>query len=174
MRCLDRYAGQCVTVLVAGLLLTGTAAAAKPDKLAAVIEHRLAGAGNVTFPMASVSDYFPSKMTKPKSGFYMYACTDSGQPFRFSVAIYRTVAEAATAYQQGIDHVRAIGGDFHAFFQVRSGRVLYMGSTAGGPSPSNPPLPLKAFHGVVGLAQGASWARGQGCRPTAPLPTSAT
>jgi hypothetical protein len=52
MRRLGRCAGQCVALLVAGFLLAGTAAAAKPDKLAGLIEHRLAGAGNLTFPMA--------------------------------------------------------------------------------------------------------------------------
>jgi hypothetical protein len=120
-----------------------------------------------------VSDYFPTGMIKPKSGFYTYVCQDSGRPFRLGVAIYRTAAEAATAYQQGMDQVRAIGGDFHAFFMVRSGRVLYMGSTAGGPSPSNPPLPLQAFHHLVGLAEGASWAGGRSCGPV-PLTASST
>ena len=123
--------------------------------------------------MTPVSDYFGTHMLKPESGFYTNACLKSGQPFRFAVAIYKTAAQAATAYTQGLEEVHAIGGDFHAFWMARSGRVLYMGSTAGGPSLLNPTLPLKAFHQMVGLADGATWSRGRGCG-SAPLPTSQT
>jgi hypothetical protein len=169
MRRVGRHAGLFLVAVLALAVGAGTAVAAKPDKLTAAIEHRLAGAGNLTFPMAPVSDYFNAGMLKPENGFYTYACLDSGQPFRLAIAVYKTAAQAATAYQEGIEHVRAIGGDFHAFFMVRTGRVLYMGSTAGGPSPSNPTLPLKAFHSLVGLANGASWSRGKGCGSPAPL-----
>ena len=174
MRRLGRHLGQCVVALLAGCVLAGTAAAARPDKLSTAIEQRLARAGNLTFPMTPISDYFGDHMAKPENGFYTYACLHSGQPFRFAVAVYKTAAQAAAAYRQGVAHVRAIGGDFHAFFMVRSGRVLYMGSTAGSPSPSNPTLPLTAFHALVGLSNGAPWSRGQGCGSKAPLATSQT
>jgi hypothetical protein len=173
MRRFCRDLGLCVVAIVAGFALAGTAAAAKPDKLSTAIQQRLAKAGNLTFPMTPVSDYFSTHMLKPESGFYTDACLNSGQPFRFGVAIYKTAAQAAVAYNQGLAHVRAIGGDFHAFWMARSGRVLYMGSTAGGPSPSDPTLPLKAFHSMVGLADGATWSHGRGCG-SIPRPTNQT
>jgi len=171
---LGGHASRSVTALLAGFLPAATAAAAKPDKLSTTIEHRLTSVGNLTFPMAPVSDYFGAHMLKPETGLYTNACLHSGRPFTFSVAIYKTAAQAAIAYNQGIEHVQAIGGDFHAFWMVRSGRVLYMASTAGGPNPSDPTLSLKDFHDLVGVAGGASWARGQGCGSKAPAPTSQT
>lgn len=174
MRRVGRHAGLSLLALLAVMVGAGTAVAAKPDKLTTAIEKRLASAGNLTFPMAPLSDYFAAHTLLPESGFYTYACLHSGQPFRFGVDVYKTAAQAATAYQEELQHVRAIGGDFHAFFMVRSGRVLYTGSTAGGPSPSDPTLPLNAFHAMVGLAGGASWSRGQGCGTKAPHAKSQT
>jgi hypothetical protein len=168
-----RYAGLLLVALLAAAA-PGTAVAAKPDKLTKAIEKRLASAGNLTFSMASLSDYLGAHTLLPDSGFYTDACLHSGQPFRFAVFVYKTAAQAATAQQEELQHVRAMGGDFHAFFMVRSGRVLYAGSTAGGPSPSDPTLPLKAFHAMVGLAGGATWSRGQGCGTTAPQAKSQT
>ena len=69
MRRLGRHLGQCVVALLAGCVLAGTAAAARPDKLSTAIEQRLARAGNLTFPMTPVSDYFGDHMAKPENGF---------------------------------------------------------------------------------------------------------
>jgi hypothetical protein len=153
MHHLGRPAGQVTVTLLAACLLAPAAFGGR-DKLAASIEQRLDQAGNLTFPMTPLSDYFEGDTVKPESGFYVYAGLHSRQSFRFSVVVYKTAAQAAAAYKQAVDHVRAIGGDFHAFNVMRSGRVLYMGSTAGGPDPSNPALPVKAFHALITLADG--------------------
>jgi hypothetical protein len=104
--------------------------------------------------MSPLSDYVGPGATRPESGFFVYAGLHSPQSFRFSVEIYKTAAQAAAAYQQAIAQAKAIGGDFHAFNAMREGRVLYLGSTAGAPSPSNPKLPVKAFHSMIALANG--------------------
>jgi hypothetical protein len=139
--------------IVAGCLLAAPAAAAG-DPLASAIQKRLAQAGNLTFPMKPLSDYVESGGVAPESGFYVYAGLHSPQSFRFSVVIYKTAAQAAAAYDAAVEQVHAIGGNFRAFNVVREGRALYMGSTAGAPSPSNPKLPVKAFHAMVALAAG--------------------
>src|ERR1044071_6989251 len=114
-----RSAGLLLVALLAAAA-PGTAVAAKPDKLTKAIEKRLASAGNLTFSMASLSDYLGAHTLLPDSGFYTDACLHSGQPFRFAVFVYKTAAQAATAQQEELQHVRAMGGDFHAFFMVRS------------------------------------------------------
>src|SRR5581483_5514494 len=129
-------------VVLVGLALSSVAQAGKPD-LGTQIEQRLERAGNLTFPMAPMSDYLQPGDIRPETGFYVYAGLHSPQSFRFSVEVYRTAAQAAAAYRKAVAQVYAIGGDFHAFNVVRSGRVLYMGSTAGAPDPDNPALPVK-------------------------------
>lgn len=104
--------------------------------------------------MTPLSDYVGPGGIRPETGFYVYAGLHSPQSFRFTVEVYTTVAQAADAYRQAVAQVHAIGGDFHAFNVVQKGRVLYMGSTAGGPRPSNPALPVEAFHAMIALAAG--------------------
>ena len=134
--------------------LLAAPAAAGSDPLAASIQKRLAEAGNLTFPMQPLSDYLGPGAIKPESGFYVYAGLHSAQSFRFTVEIYKTTAQADEAYRAAVAQVHALGGNFRAFNVVRVGRVLYTGSTAGSPSPSNPKLPVKAFRSMVAAAAG--------------------
>ena len=142
------------TIALAVVCLLAAPAAAGGDPLANAIQKRLEQAGNLTFPMTPLSDYVGPGATLPESGFYVYAGLHSAQSFTFSVLVYKTVAQAAAAYKAAVAQVHAIGGDFRAFNVRRVGRVLYTGATAGAPSPSNPKLPVKAFHAMVALAAG--------------------
>lgn len=128
-------------------------AAASDDPLATSIQKRLERAGNLTFPMTPPlsAEYFGAGA---ESGFSVYAGLHSRQSFTFSVVVYKTAAQASAAYKAAIEQVHAIGGDFRAYNVTRVGRVLYSGETAGAPSPSNPKLPVKAFHAMVALAAG--------------------
>ena len=161
-KCRDVGRGFAVAVLVlpvlSSLIVCAAAAAGTPyppsrDVLARSIEARLSEAGNLIFPMSLSSDYV-GLTVKPEIGFSVYAGLHSAQSFDFSVSVFKTTVQATEAYTESVEQVKAIGGDFHSYNIVRSGRVLYVGSTAGAPSPANPALPVKAFHALVALAAG--------------------
>jgi hypothetical protein len=65
-----------------------------------------------------------------------------------------------------VQHVRTIGGDFHAFDIVRRGRVIYSASTAAAPDPNAPAVPTRDFHALVGeVSTPLSSSTARGCPP---------
>jgi hypothetical protein len=138
----------------ASLAVTAPVAAGTRPDLAAQIEAHLNDASQLTFPMDKSVGYFEGDPIQPQRGYYVYAGLHSAHPFTFSIVVYKTAAQAAAMYERDVAHVHEIGGDGHAFKIVRSGRVLYMASTANAPSPDTPPVPVKAFRLLISLAEG--------------------
>src|ERR1700722_16480532 len=111
-----------VVSVLASALPSAMAATGK-DKLASAIENRLNRLGDTTVPMTAAAGYFYRNPILPQQAFYTYAGCQ--QTFRFSVSVYKTVAQAEAMYNYFYQHVVNIGGDFSAFNMVRSGRVIY-------------------------------------------------
>jgi len=136
---------------------TSTACATKParskESLATAIEQRLTRAGDLTFPMQPSAGYFEGDPIQPQQGFQVYASLNGMKPFTFSVVIYKTAAQAATMYANDVNNVHAMGGDFHAFKIIRSGRVLYMAATAPAPDPAAPPVPMNDFLRLIAVTK---------------------
>jgi hypothetical protein len=154
MRRLGRHARESTIALALLACAFVSPASAGNDRLAAAIQTQLARAGNPIFPMVPSDGWFDDDPIKPVSGFYINAALHSVRPFRLTVEVYKTQAQAAAMYRRDVGHVEAIGGGFYAFRLVRVGRVVYMASTASAPDPAAPAVPLKAFQKLVRLAGG--------------------
>jgi hypothetical protein len=139
------------------------AAATGKDKLASAIETRLNRLGYTTEPMTASEGYFDRNPVLPQQAFYTYAGCQ--QAFRFSVLVYKTMAQAALMYEYSYQHAVSIGGDFRSFNMFRRGRVLYLADTAPGPDPNAPSVPTTDFHSLAAGVSGPLPSHPHGCPP---------
>jgi hypothetical protein len=168
MRAIFRRRSVFVAVALVGLagVLARVVPAATPavsDKLATTIEKRLNQLGNTTDPMTHSVGYFDRNPILPERAFYTYA--GCRQPFRFSVLVYKTKAQAAAMYDYFHQRVLDMGGDFHAFNMIRRGRVIYLADTASAPDPGAPSVPTKDFQSLAAEVGAPLTAHPHGCPP---------
>src|SRR4051812_31055543 len=102
--------------------------------------------------MTQREGYFYRNPILPQRAFFTYAGCQ--QPFRFSVFVYKTTAQAVAMYDYFHQHVVKIGGDFHAFNMVRKGRVIYAANTNPGPDPLAASVPTKDFRSLAAGVSG--------------------
>lgn len=113
--------------------------------------------------MPPSAGYFYRDPVLPVSAFYVL--NDNKTAFRFTVQIYKTKAQALAMYNRYDQHVRDIGGNFHAFKMIQfwacdlHGRL---GSGSRSKRPCRSPAGLSLAHrlgkrAALGLAR--PWAR---------------